>query len=213
MVLGPLIPGAVVDTRAPGSSAKLPPAFVTMAGQYAFVLHRDGKVSGVHVVTPAPLQGLDDGVTQALEPLTAPAGGGPPLPGPIYPSNLAADSIELRMHFGIGHDGPVAEVPFSVRFIPMTHLDRQAQLAADNPKPAYPHLRSRVTDTVLVQFAVDTSGRIDMTTVRPVRALAQPFLDSVLAILPQLRFEPALAGGCPMRTVVLQPFVIRPPKA
>jgi hypothetical protein len=212
MTLSQLPALSVVDTQAPGSSAKLPPAFATMPGEYVFVLHRDGTVSGIHVITPARVQGLDDDFTRALVPLVAPTAGGPPLPGPIYPVNFAADSIALRIHLDVGHQGPTAAEPLWVRFIPMTHVDRQARLAADNPKPEYPHVRSRVTDTVLVQFAVDTSGRIDMTTVRPVRALAQLFLDSVLAILPHLRFEPAVAGGCPMRTVILQPFVIRPPK-
>jgi periplasmic protein TonB len=59
---------------------------------------------------------------------------------------------------------------------------------------------------VLVQFVVDTAGRADMASVRILRANYREFVEAVLKVLPEYRFQPATVNGCPARMYVQLPF-------
>jgi hypothetical protein len=72
--------------------------------------------------------------------------------------------------------------------------------------------------TVVMEFVVDSSGRVDPTSIRdqwpadrrrPDGALGQhyrAFVSAVRRALVDARFEPARMGGCPVRQLVQQPF-------
>ena len=78
-----------------------------------------------------------------------------------------------------------------------------------SPLPAYPDfLRSSGTEgDALVQFVVDTLGRVEAGSFRAIRASHVLFAQSVERILPRLRFIPAEVGGRRVRQWVQQPFL------
>ncbi len=204
----------LLDLRTGVAAHSLPAEFATVPGEYAFTLHRDASVSHIRVITPARVRHLDTAITVGFVRIdTAPAERIALLEqetAPLYPASVADDTLPLRIRFSVGPDTTGANVLFAVREIALLHLDREAAPAPDNPRPVYPPGHHSKIDTVLVQFGVTPDGRVDMPLVQPIRAWAQPLLDAVVAILPRLRYTPALAGGCPVRTVLLQPFIMRP---
>lgn len=206
------VPGpGLLDLRTGPEARTLPAEFATVPGEYAFTLQRDGSVTGVRVVTAAGVRRLDSALTMGFVRVDS----APPDPfassgGPVFPQSVAADSVPLRIRFSVGRDSTGANRLFAIREIALVHIDQQPVPFPENPRPVYPAGHHSKTDTVLVQFGVSADGRVDMPSVRPIRAWAQPFVDAVMAVLPRLRFTPALAGGCPVRTVLLEPFVLKP---
>lgn len=81
------------------------------------------------------------------------------------------------------------------------------------PKPQYPDsLRAaRVDGEVVVEFVVDTSGRMEAQTLRVTRSTHPAFSRAVLASATGARFAPARIAGRPVRQVVQQTFVFSPP--
>ncbi len=101
--------------------------------------------------------------------------------------------------------------------VPTWPLTRRA-LLADGPLPslapdsAPPGMSA---DSATLEFVVDEQGRIAMSSVRAVTTSASAseaaFLTRVVRALPQMRFEPALVGPCPVRQIMMQGFAWRPP--
>ena len=77
--------------------------------------------------------------------------------------------------------------------------------------PRYPDaLRSvSVTGEVMVQYIVDTRGRVERGSIRILSSTHKLFADAVRAALMEMRFRPAEAGGQPVRQLVEQPFVFK----
>lgn len=75
--------------------------------------------------------------------------------------------------------------------------------------PRYPDiLRSAsVEGQVIVQFVVDTTGRIDGTTFKVIESTHDLFTASVRNAIPSMRFTPAEIGGVKVKQLVQQPFV------
>ena len=81
--------------------------------------------------------------------------------------------------------------------------------ARGNPSPAYPEaLRAAgVEARVVARFIIDTVGRVEPASVAIAGVDADPrFVDAVRAVLPRLRFRPAMAAGHRARQQVEQPF-------
>lgn len=78
----------------------------------------------------------------------------------------------------------------------------------DAPRPRYPDLlrSAGVAGDVLVQFVVDTTGRVEPGSVRVLRATHPLFADAVTSVMPLARFVPAEAQGRRVRQLVQQPF-------
>ncbi len=74
--------------------------------------------------------------------------------------------------------------------------------------PRYPDaLRTaHVSGEVLMQFVVNTDGRVDSASARAIRSSHELFTQAVRAILPDLRFVPATIGHQPVRQLVQMPF-------
>lgn len=89
--------------------------------------------------------------------------------------------------------------------------ERGAVALPENPRPRYPEtLRSaRIEGSVLAEFVVDTSGHVELTTVRIIDSDHALFTDAVRAALPRLRFAPAEADGRRVRQWVRLPFEFR----
>lgn len=90
------------------------------------------------------------------------------------------------------------------------HVDRAAA-ALTVPRPRYPEqLRAAgVSGRVVVRFVVDTTGRVEASTVVVREAGHDLFAQSVRAVLPSLRFAPAEARGRKVRMLVDLPFEFR----
>jgi hypothetical protein len=78
-----------------------------------------------------------------------------------------------------------------------------------------------VNGTVMMRFMVDTTGRVDMTTVRDEWPSDQPrlsgqkaayyreFLQAASDALASAQYKPATRGGCKFRQRAYQPFTFR----
>jgi len=85
--------------------------------------------------------------------------------------------------------------------------DLQTRIVASG-KPRYPEsLRQAAIDgRVLVRFVVDTTGRIDMSSVAVVASTHELFTRAVRDALPSFRFKPAEQGGHRVRALAEMPF-------
>lgn len=87
-------------------------------------------------------------------------------------------------------------------------VDKPVFLAPGSPTPAYPEmLRSAGLDGgVLVEFVVDTLGRIENGSLKIVQSDHDLFVTSVRNVATRLRFIPAEAQGRKVRQLVRLPF-------
>lgn len=74
--------------------------------------------------------------------------------------------------------------------------------------PRYPSLlaSANIEGTVVMQFVVDTLGRVESASLEVLRADHPLFAQSVREALGRMRFVPAEAGGRKVRQLVEQPF-------
>jgi hypothetical protein len=84
-------------------------------------------------------------------------------------------------------------------------VDRQPVLIESQPLE-YPHGSSAVGE-VLVQYAVDSTGRPVLETFKVLRTPDRLLSDAVQQAVASFRFEPARKAGRPVRQLVQQPFV------
>ncbi len=75
-------------------------------------------------------------------------------------------------------------------------------------KPRYPETlrQSGVGGRVLVQFTVDTTGRVDMASVRVLQSTHDLFTQAVRSALASFRFKPAEVNGKRMAALAEMPF-------
>lgn len=98
---------------------------------------------------------------------------------------------------------------------PNTYFEWMVEVPArarnGNPSPNYPRtLRDGgIEGTVLAQFVIDTTGRVDTTSIRAIAATHALFEKSVRDALARMRFTPAESGGRKVRLVVQQSFAFR----
>ena len=87
-----------------------------------------------------------------------------------------------------------------------------AMLPEGNPAPEYPRdlMKRRIEGRVVAEFLVDANGRIDPRTARIVSSTDEAFSESVLQLLPKLRFLPAARDGAKVEEWVQMPFRFAP---
>lgn len=78
-------------------------------------------------------------------------------------------------------------------------------------EPPYPAAgrAMRMEGRVVVQLVIDSTGRVDLGTVRFTESIGEPFTIAVRSVLPRLRFEPARLDGRPVAQLVEMPFEFR----
>jgi len=66
-------------------------------------------------------------------------------------------------------------------------------LVGNAPQPRYPEMlrAQRMEGEVVVQFIVDETGRVDVSSMKTLRSPHELFTDAVRNVLPKFRFEPA----------------------
>ena len=92
-------------------------------------------------------------------------------------------------------------------------VERPAAHRLGNPPPKYPPmLRSaNVEGAVLVQFVVDTLGRVDSTTVHVLKSTHDLFTNAVKDVVFRYKFRPAELAGRKVKQLVQMPFDFRVP--
>jgi TonB family protein len=81
----------------------------------------------------------------------------------------------------------------------------------ENPKPVYPPsaLRRNIEQSFAVEFVVDTTGRIDASSILIPPSVPHEFADSVRRALVRWHFRPATLRGLAVRRSVRQPFIFQ----
>lgn len=87
-------------------------------------------------------------------------------------------------------------------------VEKQVAPAPGNSPPRYPDmLRSaNVEGEVLVQFVVDTTGRVERGSIKILKSSHDLFTNAVQSALGGMRFYPAEIGGRKVKQLVQQPF-------
>lgn len=90
-------------------------------------------------------------------------------------------------------------------------VDSAVERSAESAAPAYPAdlLAQKVEGEVIVQFVVDTSGRVDPGSFRVIASSHYAFADAVRVALPGMKFRPAKMRERAVPQLVEQPFSFR----
>ncbi|HEX9754052.1 MAG TPA: TonB family protein, partial [Gemmatimonadales bacterium] len=109
----------------------------------------------------------------------------------------------------------VAELLAESTVLTEMEVDSAVRRHPESAAPEYPRtmLSRNLEGSVFVVFVVDSTGLVDTTTFRVIRATHRDFVEAIRAALPGMRFRPAMLGGQAVRQLVEQPFTfkIRPP--
>ena len=105
---------------------------------------------------------------------------------------------------GLGRDSSVTSEQIYLDF----QTEKPVSQAPNSAAPAYPDIlrQAGVEGEALVSFVVDTTGRVDISTFKIIRATHDLFGVAVKNALPRMRFFPAELGDRKVRQLVQQPF-------
>jgi protein TonB len=80
--------------------------------------------------------------------------------------------------------------------------------APGSPTPSYPEMlkSAGVEGTVLAQFVVDTTGKVENGSFKVLKSDNELFTNAVRIALPRMKFLPAEVGGRKVKQLVQQPF-------
>ncbi|MGH7653334.1 MAG: M56 family metallopeptidase [Gemmatimonadaceae bacterium] len=90
-------------------------------------------------------------------------------------------------------------------------VEQPVMAAPGGASPTYPDIlkTAGVGGEVYASFTVDTTGLVDVSSLKIIKSTHKLFAEAVAAALPNMRFTPALVGGRKVRQLVQQPFVFR----
>jgi TonB family protein len=190
----------------------VPPDSVAPLLTYSFTLrlHKDGHLSDARPVESHIPSSLAEATIRAIDSASRLGGIGPAF------FDMREDPLPLQMVFRLNERKTETNVPFYQMRFPAYleyETDRPALSVPGNPAPRYPNeLRElNIEGEVLVQFVVDTLGQADMRTFRllgPSRVYRE-FVQSVINVLPKMRFSPAQRRGCKVKQLVQLPFAFK----
>lgn len=142
-------------------------------------------------------------VHQFVAPTTVPG----QLPA-ITPGTIAPTIDPREFGEGIAHDLGGARGAVVGDVLTGAQVDRQVEPLPGAPAPEYPNpLRSAgVRGAVLAEFVVDTTGRMEPGSFRPLRSDDPLFTAATRAALLHTRFRPAESNGRRVRQLVQQTF-------
>jgi TonB family protein len=107
---------------------------------------------------------------------------------------------------------PVGELlPAVEQAFTEVEVDSMVERDPNSAAPVYPPelLSRRVEGSTFVNYVVDTTGRVDTTTIRVIRTSHQLFARSVRSALALMRFRPAIQSSRKVRQWVEQNFAFR----
>lgn len=87
-------------------------------------------------------------------------------------------------------------------------VEKQVALAPGNQPPRYPDMlkSANIEGEVLMQFVVDTTGKVEPSSITVLKSSHDQFSASVRQALLRMKFLPAEIGGRKVRQLVQQPF-------
>lgn len=90
-----------------------------------------------------------------------------------------------------------------------TRLDELPVPMVNNPPPRYPFSleRAHVGGRVVVEFVIDSTGAVDVASLRVLQSTNRLFTEAVQRVMPRLRFLPAQLQQHAVGALVRQPFV------
>ena len=145
---------------------------------------------------------------------------GPPAMGPaqgvaIRPRTTGSSPGKKNGKAGELPFGPTPFVPDSVYSV--LQVDQMVERYEGSAAPIYPDdLRAKgVEGMVQATYVVDTTGRVDTTTIQVSQSNDPRFTRSVVTALGEMRFRPARRSGKTVRQLVEQRFkfkIMPPPK-
>jgi protein TonB len=151
----------------------------------------------------------------------------PPLPAPeqtilqpieipdgITPSTDPTPLVDVRREFGVranpgGTTGtPHTSLSSGDGVFAANMVEKPVLALRGNPEPRYPAtLRSAgIEGTVVLRFVVDTTGRVEVGSIRAVSSDHAQFEQSAREAMLRARFVPAELGNHPVRQLVEQAF-------
>ena len=94
-------------------------------------------------------------------------------------------------------------------------VDSIAVVDPTSEGPEYPMAMAarKLEGAVVLRFVVDSTGLIDMSTVRIMTATHSAFAKAVVAAMPRMKYRPASIDGKPVRLLVEQMFSFKLQKA
>ncbi|MGH7528741.1 MAG: energy transducer TonB [Gemmatimonadales bacterium] len=110
---------------------------------------------------------------------------------------------------GARSEKPFGPVPFlPERVYTVLQVDRMVERYENSAAPVYPPELSaqRKEGKVEAMYVVDTTGRVDTTTIRVMQSDHPRFTESVRTALGEARFRPAMRAGERVRQLVQQRF-------
>jgi protein TonB len=159
-------------------------------------------------VDPPPDNGIPRPPAERLPTIPTPA----EIPSGIPPFDLSQQRFDPRDFIGIRSDDGVAGSPGGDAR-PDGVYEATAGLAGYDPavlltQPAlkYPPqlLSAGVEGSVLVEFLIDTAGKVEPGSVRPIESSHPAFVDAARAAVLGAKFRPARLAGRPVRQITRQ---------
>lgn len=182
-----------------------------IAGYYRATLKQDGHIANARVVGGTGLRAFNDAVLAAIRAV------GDSQTAPPFPDEMKSDALELHITIRtmemflqrIPDQPPEPRLePLFAMHIPLFGDASHVTPDPNNPSPRYPEraLRARADGVILSEFVIGSDGRIDLQSLQLPTATATPFVTALLDVLPQHRFAPLQLNGCPVATLVREPF-------
>jgi protein TonB len=160
---------------------------------------------------PKPAEQLTAPLRKGFQGLTAPVN----IPDVLPVIDLARPATNPDDFNGVGPEGGRANgvdlgaPPNANQVYNENQVEKAASLIAGANTPHYPDMlkAAGIEGDVAVSFVVDTTGRVDLSTVTIIRSTHTLFESAVRAALPRMRFLPAEVSGRKVRQLVQLPFV------
>ena len=130
-------------------------------------------------------------------------------PDPNRQASRPEDFVRVPPAALVAGSGVRAEMTSTELARPDVHVDDLPIPLIGNPPPSYPAAleQARVGGQVVVEFRVDSTGVIDLGTLRVVQSTHVAFTQAVRNVLPRLRFLPAQLERQAVGVTVRQPFL------
>lgn len=127
------------------------------------------------------------------------------------------DEPEQTLSIGTAGDTATTPVepaaPAVVEETALSEIDVDSAVVRDSNSvaPAYPAklLAKSIEGSTFVHYVVDTSGRVDVSTIQVIRTTHEEFATSVKEALASMKFQPAVQGSQRVRQWVQQSFAFR----
>lgn len=163
-----------------------PQAPPSVAGErIAFVaIHASGSPTGVKMPDAVPVKVTDNALADLVMPR-------------LEPMTAHVDPTQL-----------LARIAKTLGAYTLIELDSVAERDPRSAAPEYPPdmLKQNVEGFATFRFVIDSTGRVDLTTVKLVGASNTEFVKAVRVAMPDMRFRPAMRAAQYVRQLVEQPF-------